>query len=86
MFFPISNSLRCGRVTGNHFRQGSLCSTIFKGNVIASKQITFQIGKSDGTKGSQFENQHLATAVHRAFELRNRIRISLIECDLVGNC
>ena len=43
-----------------------------------------QLGKSDGIYGFQFGNQLLATTFHRAFEFRNQIRISLIECNLVS--
>ena len=40
-----------------------------------------QLGKSDGIRGFQFENKRLAMAVHRVFEFRSIIHISLIECN-----
>ena len=60
---------------------GVACAQLI--HVKKAKSGKVKLSKSDGIQGFQFENQRLATTVHRAFELTNHVRISLTEYDLV---
>ena len=52
--------------------------------IIFKSNSTVQLDKTDGILGFQFGNQRLTTAVHRELELRSRMQISLIDCNLAS--